>query len=40
MKEKGEPVYIDKIPYEDFVLLGQVDMEKRFGWAGTAGAYE
>ena len=30
MKEKGEPVYIDKIPYEDFMLLGQVDMEKRF----------
>lgn len=30
MKEKGEPVYIDTIPYEDFMLLGQVDMEKRF----------
>lgn len=30
MKEKGEPVYIDTIPYEDFILLGQVDMEKRF----------
>lgn len=30
MKEKGEPVYIDEIPYEDFILLGQVDMEKRF----------
>ena len=30
MKEKGEPVYIDKIPYEDFMLLRQVDMEKRF----------
>ena len=30
MKEKGEPVYIDTIPYEDFILLGQTDMEKRF----------
>ncbi len=30
MKEKWEPVYIDEIPYEDFMLLGQVDMEKRF----------
>lgn len=30
MKEKGEPIYIDTIPYEDFMLLGQVDMEKRF----------
>ena len=30
MKEKGEPVYIDEIPYEDFILLGQTDMEKRF----------
>lgn len=30
LKEKGEPVYIDTIPYEDFMLLGQVDMEKRF----------
>ena len=30
MKEKGKPVYIDTIPYEDFMLLGQVDMEKRF----------
>ena len=30
MKEKGEPVYIDTIPYEDFMLLGQADMEKRF----------
>lgn len=30
MKEKGEPVYIDTIPYGDFMLLGQVDMEKRF----------
>lgn len=30
MKEKGEPVYIDKIPYGDFMLLEQVDMEKRF----------
>ena len=30
LKEKGEPVYIDTIPYEDFALLGQVDMEKRF----------
>lgn len=30
MKEKGEPVYIDTVPYEDFMLLGQVDMEKRF----------
>lgn len=30
LKEKGESVYIDKIPYEDFMLLGQVDMEKRF----------
>lgn len=30
LKEKGEPVYIDTIPYEDFVLLGQVEMEKRF----------
>lgn len=30
LKEKGEPVYIDEIPYEDFMLLGQVDMEKRF----------
>lgn len=30
MKEKGESVYIDTIPYEDFVLLGQADMEKRF----------
>lgn len=28
--EKGEPVYIDTITYEDFMLLGQVDMEKRF----------
>lgn len=30
LKEKGEPVYIDTIPYEDFALLGQVDMEKKF----------
>lgn len=30
MKEKGEPVYIDTIPYEGFILLGQTDMEKRF----------
>ena len=30
LKAKGEPVYIDTIPYEDFALLGQVDMEKRF----------
>ncbi len=30
LKEKGEPVYIDTIPYEDFVLLGQTDVEKRF----------
>ncbi len=30
LKEKGEPVYIDTIPYEDFALLGQMNMEKRF----------
>jgi len=30
LKEKGEPVYIDTVPYEDFALLGQVEMEKRF----------
>ena len=30
LKEKGEPVYIDTIPYEEFMLLGQVEMEKRF----------
>ncbi len=30
LKEKGEPVYIDTISYEDFVLLGQAEMEKRF----------
>lgn len=30
LKEKGEPVYIDTISYEDFMLLGQFEMEKRF----------
>ena len=30
LKNKGEPVYIDTIPYEDFMLLGQFEMEKRF----------
>lgn len=30
MKEKGKPVYIDAIPYEDFMLLGETDMEKWF----------
>lgn len=30
LKAKGEPVYIDTIPYEDFMLLGQVEVEKRF----------
>lgn len=30
LKEKGESVYIDTIPYEDFMLLGQFEMEKRF----------
>lgn len=29
-KEKGEPVYIDKLSYEEFKLLGQTDMDKRF----------
>ncbi len=30
LKAKGEPVYIDTIPYEDFMLLGQMEVEKRF----------
>jgi len=30
LKKRGEPVYIDTIPYEDFMLLGQLEMEKRF----------
>ena len=30
LKSKGESVYIDTIPYEDFMLLGQFEMEKRF----------
>ena len=30
LRDKGEPVYIDTIPYEDFILLGQSDMERRF----------
>ena len=29
-KENGEPVYIDSLSYEEFKLLGQADMEKRF----------
>ena len=29
-KEKGESVYIDKLSYEEFKLLGQTDMDKRF----------
>ena len=29
-KEKGEPVYIDSLSYEEFKLLGQADMDKRF----------
>lgn len=29
-KEKGEPVYIDRLSYEEFKLLGQTDMDKRF----------
>ena len=29
-KEKGEPVYIDRLSYEEFKLLGQLDMDKRF----------
>ena len=31
LKNKGEPVYIDTIPYEDFMLLGQFEMEKKRG---------
>ncbi len=30
LKKKGEPVYIDAISYEDFMLLGQFEMEKGF----------
>ncbi|MDE6626321.1 MAG: type IV secretory system conjugative DNA transfer family protein [Lachnospiraceae bacterium] len=30
LKQKGESVYIDTISYEDFMLLGQFEMEKRF----------
>lgn len=29
-KKKGEPVYIDRLSYEEFRLLGQAEMEKRF----------
>ena len=29
-KENGEPVYIDSLSYEEFKLLGQADMERRF----------
>ena len=29
-KEKGEPVYIDSLSYEEFCMLGQQDLEKRF----------
>ena len=29
-KEKGEPVYIDSLFYEEFKLLGQAEMDKRF----------
>ena len=29
-KEKGDPVYIDSLSYEEFKLLGQADMDKRF----------
>lgn len=29
-KEKGESVYIDSLFYEEFKLLGQEDMDKRF----------
>lgn len=30
LRNKGEPVYIDTIPYENFMLLGQFEVEKRF----------
>ena len=30
LQEKGDPVYIDSLDYEEFRLLGQTDMEKRF----------
>lgn len=30
LKQKGEPVYIDTISYEEFMLLGQVEVNKRF----------
>lgn len=30
LKQKGEPVYIDAISYEDFMLLGPVEVNKRF----------
>ena len=30
LKEKGEEVYIDKLTYDEFMLLGKVDMKKRF----------
>lgn len=29
-KEKGEPVYIDTLKYEEFKLLGELEMKKRF----------
>lgn len=30
LQEKGEAVYIDKLDYEEFKLLGQEDIQKRF----------
>ena len=30
LQKKGEQVYIDKLSYEEFLLLGQVDLKKRF----------
>lgn len=30
LQEKGEPVYIDSLSYEEFNLLGQVQFKKRF----------
>lgn len=30
MKAKGENVYIDKLKYEEFMLLGEIELSKRF----------
>ena len=30
LQKKGENIFIDKLSYEEFMLLGEMDMEKRF----------